>query len=311
MHDKDEKLARLVKVAKMYYVENRIQSEIAKEVGVSRPFVSRMLQEAKDLGLVEITIHEPQGMEKRIFNSFKSKYNLVGGALARDGENDIITNENLSREAIKLIDNIGAKRIGLGWGHFVGFMISHLEKLENKKSTVYSVCPLIGNAGMSIRNYQTNENVRIMAVKLDAKPYYLDLPALPADLAEKDLLCSTNAYRLIEHNWKLMDTAFVNVGNYPSSPDFASGARYGMMLQQKKACGRFIAYYFNELGEIMSSDQDFAIQIPLDILKNCKNIIGLCSANTGERALRGALETNLLTHIVMRKELMTQLMTRQ
>ena len=100
-----------------------------------------------------------------------------------------------------------------------------------------------------------------------------------------------------------MDTALVNIGDYPSSPDFASLVRYGNLLQQQRACGRMLVYYFNEAGTVIQSDQDFAIQIPLDILRRCRNIIGVCSANTSAKALRGALNTGLLTHIVARADL--------
>lgn len=79
----------------------------------------------------------------------------------------------------------------------------------------------------------------------------------------------------------------MNIGNYPSSPDFASLVRYGSLLQQYHACGRMLVYYFNEQGTVIQSDQDFAIQIPLDTLRQCPRIIGVCSANTGAKALLG------------------------
>lgn len=52
-----EKQKKLAYVARRYYLENQRQSDIAKELGVSRPLVSRMLSEARELGVVEITIH--------------------------------------------------------------------------------------------------------------------------------------------------------------------------------------------------------------------------------------------------------------
>ena len=66
-------------------------------------------------------------------------------------------------------------------------------------------------------------------------------------------------------------------------------------------------YYFNLEGQVIQSEQDFAIQIPLDILRRCPNIIGVCSANTSVRALKGALNTGLLTHLVAREELVRSL----
>ncbi len=105
-----------------------------------------------------------------------------------------------------------------------------------------------------------------------------------------------------------MDTALVNIGDYPSSPDFASLVRYGSLLQQQQACGRMLIYYFNEAGTVIQSDQDFAIQIPIELLKRCPRIIGVCSANTSAKALRGALHSGVFTHIAARAELVRALL---
>ena len=43
MQDSQERLRRLAHVATRYYLEDWKQSDIAKELGVSRPLVSRML----------------------------------------------------------------------------------------------------------------------------------------------------------------------------------------------------------------------------------------------------------------------------
>ena len=105
-----------------------------------------------------------------------------------------------------------------------------------------------------------------------------------------------------------MDTALVNIGNYPSTPDFATVARYGSRLRKGHACGRMLAYYFNQQGELISSEQDYAIQIPLELLQSCPNVIGVCSANTSVRALRGALNTGYFTHLIARAELVREVL---
>ena len=84
----------------------------------------------------------------------------------------------------------------------------------------------------------------------------------------------------------------------------------GNLLQQQRACGRMLIYYFNEDGFIIQSEQDFAIQIPIDILKRCPNIIGVCSANTSVKALCGALKSGFFTHIAARAELIKTLLER-
>ena len=91
-------------------------------------------------------------------------------------------------------------------------------------------------------------------------------------------------------------------------PHLASVARYGDLLHRNRACGRLLNYYFNQEGEIITSDRDFAIQIPREVLSRCPRVIGLCSANTAASALEGALNTGLFTALVVREGLAEELL---
>ena len=300
-----EKQRRLAHVARRYYLEDQKQSDIARELGISRPMVSRLLAEARELGVVEIRIHDPECREDSLLERLRAAGMVQGGILVEDGAENDETNQRLSRGAVELLRQIGARRLGVGWGYLIGQLVTWLERNPQRDSVI---SPLVGNANIPARNYQSNENVRLMAQQLGAAPHFLYLPALPESLEEKRLLCSTEVYRQICRQWGQMDTALVNIGDYPSSPDFASLVRYGSLLQHHHACGRMLAYYFNEAGMVIQSDQDFAIQIPMEALKQCPRIIGVCSANTSARALRGALNTGILTHIVARADLVQELL---
>ena len=303
-----EKKKRLAHVARKYYMEDQKQSDIARDLGVSRPLISRMLSEARELGIVEITIHEPGAREARLLERLRLTSSIRGGVLVEEGESSDGTNRLLSQGAVELLRQLGVRRLGVGWGYLIGQLVSWLEENPQPNSTITDICPLVGNASIPARNYQSNENVRLMAQQMGATPHFLYLPALPESLEEKQLLCSTEVYRQIQQQWEKLDTALVNIGDYPSSPDFASLVRYGNLLQQQRACGRMLIYYFNEDGFIIQSEQDFAIQIPIDILKRCPNIIGVCSANTSAKALRGALKSGFFTHIAARAELIKTLL---
>ncbi|MCI9001312.1 MAG: transcriptional regulator [Oscillibacter sp.] len=298
-----EKQKKLAYVARRYYLEDQRQSDIAQELGVSRPLISRMLSEARELGIVEITIHEPGARTARLLERLRLSSSIRGGVLVEDGKDNDATNQALSQGAVELLGQLGARRLGVGWGYLIGQLVTWLEEHPQPDSAVTDICPLVGNASIPARNYQSNENVRLMAQQLGATPHFLYLPALPESLEEKQVLCSTEVYRQTHQQWERLDTALVNIGDYPSSPDFASLVRYGGLLQQQRACGRMLIYYFNEGGTVIQSDQDFAIQIPLETLKRCPNIIGVCSANTSAKALGGALKSGLFTHIVARRDL--------
>ena len=303
-----EKQKRLAYVARRYYLEGRKQSEIARDLGISRPMVSRLLTEARELGVVEIKIHEPEDGADSLLERLRLSHCVKGGILVEDGESGDATNRLLSQGAVELLRQLGARRLGVGWGYLIGQLVSWLEENPQLDSAVTDICPLVGNASIPARNYQSNENVRLMAQQLGAVPHFLYLPALPESLEEKQLLCSTEIYRQICRQWEQMDTALVNIGDYPSSPDFASLVRYGDLLQRQHACGRMLIYYFNEAGTIIQSEQDFAIQIPIQTLRRCPNLIGVCSANTSAKALGGALKSGFFTHIVGRSRLVEELL---
>ena len=303
-----EKQKKLAYVARKYYMEDQKQSDIARELGVSRPLISRMLSEARELGIVEITIHEPGAREARLLEQLRLSSSIRGGVLVEEGTNADATNRLLSQGAMELLRQLGVRRLGVGWGYLIGQLVSWLEENPQPNSTITDICPLVGNASIPARNYQSNENVRLMAQQMGATPHFPYLPALPDSLEEKQVLCSTEVYRQIHQRWEELDTALVNIGDYPSSPDFASLVRYGSLLQRQRACGRMLIYYFNEDGFVIQSEQDFAIQIPIDILKRCPNIIGVCSANTSAKALRGALKSGFFTHIAARADLIKTLL---
>ena len=306
-----EKQKKLAYVARRYYLEDQRQTDTAKELGVSRPMVSRMRAEARELGVVEITVHDAGTRTATLLERLRLSTSVRGGVLVEDGADEDATNQLLSQGAVELLRQLETRRLGVGWGYLIGQLVTWLEKHPQPDSPVTDICPLVGNANIPARNYQSNENVRLMAQQLGAAPHFLYLPALPEGLEEKQLLCSTEVYRQIHQQWEQLDTALVNIGNYPSSPDFASLVRYGSLLQQYRACGRMLVYYFNEQGTVIQSDQDFAIQIPLDTLRQCPRIIGVCSANTGAKALLGALRSGVFTHLVARSELVKSLLDPQ
>ena len=92
-----EKRARLAHVARRYYLEDWKQIDIARELGVSRPLVSRMLSEARELGIVEITVHEPGAGNARLLDRLRQFSSIRGGVLVEDGGDEDATNQLLSK----------------------------------------------------------------------------------------------------------------------------------------------------------------------------------------------------------------------
>ena len=170
MRISQEKQRRLAYVARRYYLEDQRQSDIARELGVSRPMVSRLLSEARALGVVEITVHDPEAQSAGLLGQLCRTSSLRGGVLVEEGEDNDATNQLLSRGAVEQLRQIGARRLGVGWGYLIGQLVTWLEANPQPESTVTDICPLVGNASIPARNYQSNENVRLMAQQLGRRP---------------------------------------------------------------------------------------------------------------------------------------------
>ena len=97
-----EKVQKLAAVARKYYLEDLKQSEIAQQMGVSRPMISKMLREARELGIVKISILDDEQPNQRLERLCRET-SLRGGILVEDGLDDDDTNQKLSQGAVELL----------------------------------------------------------------------------------------------------------------------------------------------------------------------------------------------------------------
>ncbi len=68
-----------------------------------------------------------------------------------------------------------------------------------------------------------------------AQPQFIYSPACVLSEQELKLMKALDNYHEILRAWEKLDVALVNIGNFPSTPDFASEARYGDHLMKQKA----------------------------------------------------------------------------
>lgn len=70
----DISMVQAVQVARLYYQQGLTTDAIARELGLSRPRVSRLLTLARRTGLVEIRIHDPQEHPQHLEARFRERW---------------------------------------------------------------------------------------------------------------------------------------------------------------------------------------------------------------------------------------------
>lgn len=72
----------LARIAHRWYLDDRTQTEIAHEFGLSRPKVQRLLQRARETGVVRIHIEAPHGVDLDLESRLIERFGLTDATVS-------------------------------------------------------------------------------------------------------------------------------------------------------------------------------------------------------------------------------------
>ncbi len=291
----------MVEISRLYYERELTQAQIAGKMNISRPAVSKLLTEARQRGIVKIDIKSPLMSDENILAELCSAYGLKGGLVVPSGSADegLLAGLIISQAALyiqKLLPEVS--RIGLGWGDTIGRFVEELNFRPAVEIRSGYVCPVIGSAPNDIKWYQTNELTRSFAEKTGFTPHYLHAPAFPVTPKNKKLFEDTVEYQEISKHWRELEMVILGVGTYPSVPDLATAARFGVLLQEKRAVGMLATYYFDDEGNLIDSKDDIVIRIARDDLARIDRAFLIGGGERKINAVRATLKTGLVNHLI-------------
>ena len=132
----------LLRVARMYYIQSETMEAIAHHLGVSRSTVSRLLKEAKDRGLVRVTITDPDRPMTRLAEIFRKNFHVQAHLVnVRPGSSYVLRLEQVAKVAARLLDEIVTDNdvVGVAWGTTVSAVAQHLRPRDLSGVTVVSL----------------------------------------------------------------------------------------------------------------------------------------------------------------------------
>ncbi len=172
----------LVTVASLYYELNQNQQQIADRLEISRSSVSRMIKEARDLGIVEIRIHKPVNrdfyLEQALIEHFglQDAYVLCTTAEMREEEALCGVGRLAAGYLQRVISNMPPHTaIGTAWGTGVYAAIS---VLPEERSCQIDVVQMLGSVGVSDPLIDGPDLARLLAARLGGRHYDLHAPVL-------------------------------------------------------------------------------------------------------------------------------------
>ena len=116
----NEKRNMLASVANLYYNVEMTQNQIAERFFTSRSKISRMLKEARQLGIVEIKILEPWDRNVELEQEFMRRFALkdVRVISVKEANNTMVL-QKLGEVAAYYLDNLLNDNmiLGISWGN--------------------------------------------------------------------------------------------------------------------------------------------------------------------------------------------------
>ncbi len=294
----------MVQASKMYYIGGLTQEQIAKQLGISRSSVSMMLSEAKDFGIVEISIKDPKNNVEDVSEQFMKRFSLKGCLVIPTAIDDIhmITRIVASQGADYAEDLLKShSTVGIAWGTTCyEFMLSFTNR--NKLRDI-NVVPLIGGTSRITSEYQLNEMVRMFSEKLYGTPSFIYAPAIAESIEDKDLYMQSMSMKSIIEKWENMDTAIVSAG---APPEFYDNRMVFDIAQQQhyernetRAIGDICARRFNLKGHFINNEFSARIMgIDDEKLRRIENVICIAAGKHKVLSIIGALRTGTINYFV-------------
>ncbi len=310
-----EELKQMTLAARLYYEDRRTQEEVSKELGVSRPIVSRLLQKARDTGIVQININDP----------FATNHELAKSLMAlTDLEKVIVVSaQGLAQDLIQQLLGLAAAQyleeslksgdvLGVGWGRTLNRVV---ESLDSKSIPNIEVLPLLGGFGQISPNFQVHEMTRRIAESFKGSWQPLYAPALSADEDALANLIHTPDVQNIMNKWKALSVALVGIGNVDFDAEmqsiFASylDPQTRQHLTDANAVGDICVRFFDIHGQPIENVLKGVLGIELESITKVPRVIGVAGGIEKADAILGAVQGGYLKELITDDSAALQIIT--
>ncbi|MGO2022351.1 MAG: sugar-binding transcriptional regulator [Brachybacterium tyrofermentans] len=308
----------IVRAARLYYEQGRSQTEVAAELELSRSNVSRILTQARDRGIVEITIHDPDGPPRRdeaLEVALRSAFSLREVHVVSAPRTPGI--DAVAREGAAVITERAAhvSSIGISWGQTVQSVVTELETQHLRPTP--RVLPLVGGHS-SLDQFDSGESVvRVLASRLGARAETLYAPAVLESATTVSTLRAESSIGSVLEAAAQVKLAVVGIGSLGvhSSPKVldlmalsdAERAAFEAQDPVGDVCGRFIDAHGIPLGA--PTDQR-VLAVTFSELLRIPEVLGVAAGVERAPGVLGVLRSGVIDTAVFDTDLARELLAR-
>lgn len=286
------------KIARLYYVEDMNQRQIAEQLNISVASVSRALSKAKDLNIVRISIEETREEFHKIEIELERRYNvrecMVAGRF--DSRDDMYA--DMASMATGLLARL-LKRddvLGIGWGSDLRGLAQNIGRASVGR---IDIVPAAGTIEHMSEPIQAGTIADALHEHIDSDVHTVQIPSFAASASERNSLMRNSDFSPIRRLWNRLDTVILNV-----EPLDGKGNGFYTPDQQKelKALGGVCVIN----GSVLDADGalienpfiDNVIAVELDEIRHVRNVVLVATGAASAKAVRAAIAAEF-AHVLL------------
>ncbi|WP_103063604.1 sugar-binding transcriptional regulator [Actinomyces qiguomingii] len=290
----------LLRVARMYYEQHLTQADIAREIGYSRPSVSRLLARAREQGIVHITIAHPLEHILSVEKRLRERLPLKAVRVVEANGTDVIGAVGQAAAEL-LIDSVAnGQVVAVGNGRSIQAAAQRIPQIPRVDCTIVQLLGSIPGGLPSWGRDAPTICTRI-ASQLGAKvsrmpvPLIVDNPSLLRPLMREEKVATTLALAA------RADVALVGVAGVEAkgagnilaeylTPDVREAIRAG------GAVGHILDHHYDAAGNPVPTPlTPRTLALPLEELRRIPLVIGAAGGEDKVEAIVGAVRGGILS----------------
>jgi len=295
---KNHKIEMASRAAILYYRFNKSQEETARELNVSRSYVSQLLTYARQSGIVEVNINVNNSYGLEI--EFTKKFNIKNVYIMNTTSEEF-TRKNIGQFAAphvtRLIKN--SKIIGLNQSNSVLEVLSKLNPNDFcylKDKIVIQIMGGCNYGGDSQSPWLPQEMVYKMGQILNCKHLYLNCPAIVNDKELRDFILKEQVIKEVTDYWDKLELVIMGIGMADENSKIFRMLNKSMKDDVKALQGscEININFFNDKGEYVPVLEENRISIPYSKLKKTSNKVIVCYDKKKAKAILAALRADMI-----------------
>ncbi|SDT46720.1 sugar-binding transcriptional regulator [Jiangella sp. DSM 45060] len=292
----------LTRVASLYHLEGMTQEEIAAKLGLSRPKVGRLLKQARDIGIVEITVHVHPSLAMPLESELSARFGLRV-IVAGDQPDETAQRAQVGKAAATALDRllIDGATVTVGMGRNVKAVSEQAAGLRQRPCTVISG---IGGSAQVGDGLNSNDIATRLADALGGRFEGVYAPAYVESTQLRDTFLGHADIGRTLSRASHADIAVVGIGDaVPDSLVVRLGcisAEEMARLREDGAVGDILGHFVNAEGApIAEWIEQRVVGLTRDDLRKIPQVIAVASEATKAPAILGAVRSGLIGTLVI------------